>query len=185
MLALHSREHRFLFLYLLLAIGLLAGLTGWVLCRNYSFKTENVSYLSARLKREQQLFDEQKNYLPLLDSAHHAVATYRPEVTAVFMEADIDNQLSDIRRLYVRRVYTTNASDDTVRFFRAFSQVADFYRMLYQDKKILATRQANIRLLAGQLTECKLDFQAKAPAGTSAPVVSPTAAVPLVPSVSR
>lgn len=180
MLDLHSREHRFLFVYLLVATGLLAGLTSWVLCRNYSFKTENVGYLSDKLKREQQLFEEQKNYLPLLDSAHHTLATYRPEVTAVFVEADIDNQLSDIRRLYVRRVYTANASDDTVRFFRAFSQVADFYRMLYQDKKILATRQDNVRLLAGQLAECKLDFQAKAPAGTSAPVVAPAAASPQV-----
>jgi hypothetical protein len=180
MLALYSREHRFLFVYLLLATGLLAGLTCWVLCRNYSFKTENVGYLSDKLKREQQLFEEQKNYLPLLDSAHHTIAAYRPEVTAVFVEADIDNQLNDIRRLYVRRVYTTNASDDTVRFFRAFSQVADFYRMLYRDKKILATRQANVKLLAGQLAECKIDFQAKVPASSSAPVVAPTAASPLV-----
>ena len=74
MLALYSREHRFLFVYLLLATGLLAGLTCWVLCRNYSFKTENVGYLSDKLKREQQLFEEQKNYLPLLDSAHHGIA---------------------------------------------------------------------------------------------------------------
>lgn len=176
MLALHSREHRFLFVYLLLATGLLAGLTSWILCRNYSFRPENVGYL----KRQQQLFEEQKNYLPLLDSAHHAVVSYRPEITAVFVEADIENQLNDIQRLYVRRVYTANAADDTVRFFRAFRQVANFYRMLYQDKKILATRQANVKLLAGQLAECKIDFQTKAPAGASAPVVAPTAALPLV-----
>ncbi len=179
MLALYSRENRFLFVYLLLATGLLTGLTSWVLCRNHSFRTENVGYLSDKLRRQQQLFEEQKNYLPLLDSAHHTVVAYRPEVTAVFVEADIDNQLNDIRRLYVRRVYSTNAADDTVRFFRAFDQAANFYQMLYRDKKILATRQANVRLLAGQLAECKIDFQAKAPAGASAPVVAPAAAVPL------
>ena len=179
MLTLRSREHRFLFSYLLLATILLAGLAGWVLYRNYSLQTENVGYLTDKLRRQQQLFEEQKNYLPLLDSAHQAVLTYRPEVTAVFIEADIENQLSDIRRLYIRRMYTTNDADDTVRFFRAFDQVANFYRMLYLDKKILADRQSNVKSLARQLAECKIDFQAKAPAGTSAPTVAPTAALPL------
>jgi hypothetical protein len=179
MLTLHSREHRFLFSYLLLATALLAGLAGWVLYRNYSLQTENVGHLTDKLKRQQQLFEEQKNYLPLLDSAHQAIAAYRPEVTAVFMEADIENQLNDIRRLYIRRMYTTNDADDTVRFFRAFNQVADFYRMLYLDKKILADRQSNVKSLVKQLTECKIDFQAKAPSGTSAPTVAPSAALPL------
>lgn len=179
MLTLHSRENRFLFGYLLLATALLTGLAGWVLCRNYSFQTENMSYLSDKLRRQQQLFDEQKDYLPLLDSAHQEVVAYRPEITAVFLEADIENQLSDIRRLYVRRMYTTNDADDTVRFFRAFNQVANFYQMLYRDKKILATKQSSVKLLAGQLAECKIDFQAKAPAGTAAPAVAPAAALPL------
>jgi hypothetical protein len=57
--------------------------------------------------------------------------------------------------------------------------VADFYRMLYLDKKILADRQSNVKSLVKQLTECKIDFQAKAPSGTSAPTVAPSAALPL------
>lgn len=174
MLTLHSRENRFLFGYLLVATGLLTALAAWVLYRNYDFSALNAGDLSGKIKRQQQLFDEQKRNLPLLDSAHQAVVAYRPEVTAVFLEADIENQLSNIRRLYVRRLYTTNEADDTVRFFRAFDQAANFYQMIYRDKKILASKQYNAQLFAEQLADCKIGFRSKAPAGTVGPVAAPT-----------
>lgn len=180
MLTLHSREHRFLFSYLLLATGLLAGLAGWILCRNYDLQAENVGFLFEKLKRQEQVFKEQRDYLPKLDTAYRAIVAYRPEVTAVFLEADIENQLNDIRRLYVRRMYTTNTADDTTRFFRAFDQVANFYQMLYWDKKILATRQSTVKLLADQLAACKIDYNNKAPAGTVGPVVATAATLPLL-----
>ncbi|RZK62900.1 MAG: hypothetical protein EOO59_01305 [Hymenobacter sp.] len=170
--ALHySREHRFLFAYLLLATLALAGVAGWVLYHSYDFPSVNAVAMSNKIKRQQRLFEEQKRYVPLLDSAHHEVATYRPEVTAVFLEADIDNQLSDIRRLYT--------ANDTVVFFRAFDQAANFYQMLYRDKKILANQKANCRLFAGQLESCTVGFQAKAPAGTVSATVAPAAPLPL------
>ena len=167
----YSREHRFLFGYLLLATLLLAGVASWVLYHSYDFPSVNAVYISNKIKRQQRLFDEQKQYVPMLDSAHQAVATFRPEVTAVFQEADIENQISDIRRLYT--------ANDTVVFFRAFDQAADFYSMLYHDKKILSGKEANVRLFAKQLETCTVGFQAKAPAGTSSATVAPAAPLPL------
>jgi hypothetical protein len=171
---LYSREQRFLFSYLLVATCLLAGVAGWVLYHNYDFPSVNAVYLSDKIKRQQRLFNEQKQFVPLLDSAHRAVSAYRPEVTAIFLEADIENQISDIRRLY-----TTN---DTVVFFRAFDQAANFYQMLYRDKKLLATKQYNADLFAKQLDACTVGFQAKAPAGTISPTVAPDAAASPLPT---
>lgn len=179
MFTLHSRENRFLFGYLLLATGLLTALAVWVLYRSYDFSAINAGDLSGKIKRNRQLFDEQKRNLPLLDSAHQAVVAYRPEVTAIFVEADIENQLSNIRRLYVRRLYTTDEANDTVRFFRAFDQVANFYQMLYRDKKILASKQYNAQLFAEQLADCKIGFRSKAPAGTASPVATTPPGLPL------
>ncbi len=175
MLTLHSREHRFLFGYLLLATVLLAGLAGWILCRNQNFQSENVDSLSSKLKRQDQLFKDQQEALPQLDSAYQAVMDYKPKEQAVFVEADIENQLNDIRQLYVQQRRTKDEANDTVRFFRAFDQVANFYKMLYQDKKNLAAQQANVQLLAGQLAECTIDYHAK---GAAAQTVPATAALP-------
>lgn len=158
-------ERQFLLLYLLTAILLLTGLAGWVLYRTYDFPSVNVLYLSDKIKREQRLFDQQTRYLPMLDSAHRTIAAYRPEITAVFMEADIENQISDIRR-----VYTTN---DTLLFFRAFDQAANFYQMMYNDKKILSSKQFNANLFSKQLEDCALGFQPVPPAGSSIQPIQP------------
>ena len=167
---LHSREQRFLFGYLLVITGMLAGLAGWALYSNYNFPSVNAVYLADKIKREQRLFDKQQQYITQLDSAHRAVATYRPEVTALFLETDIENQISEIRQLYT--------SNDTVIFFRAFDQAADFYQMLYRDKKLLASKKANARLFAKQLEACTIGLQPKGPAVVTTPTPAPLPITP-------
>lgn len=168
----YSREYRFLFTYLLLATALLTGGAGWMLYHNYDVPAVNAVDMSNKLKRQRQVFEEQKRYLPDLDSAHRAVATYRPEVTAVFLEADIENQISIIRRRYTEH--------DTITFFRAFDQAANFYQMIYHDKKILSGKKNNVQLFAKLLEKCTIGFQATAPAGTASPTVAPATPLPLV-----
>ncbi len=163
LLGLHSREQRFLFGYLLIATGALVGLASWVLYTNYRFPSVNAIYLADKIKREQQLFDRQQPYIAQLDSAHRAIATYRPEVTALFVETDIENQLSEIRQLYT--------GNDTTAFFRAFDQAANFYQMLYRDKKLLASKKANARLFAKQLEACTVGVQPRGPVEATPPRV--------------
>jgi len=167
-------ERQFLFAYLLAGTLLLGGLAGWVLYRSYDFPTSNAVYLADRIRRQQTILQQQERYLPLLDSAHHTIATYHPAMTALFVEADIDNQIDDIRRIY--------SQNTDVASYRAFAQAADFYRMMYDDKRVLWTKQDNVILFSKQLEECEVGFQPVAAGAASAPAAAPTSQLPRFPA---
>lgn len=167
-------ERQFLFGYLLAGTLLLGGLAGWVLYHSYDFPTTNAVYLANRIRRQQTILQQQERYLPLLDSAHHTIAQYRPAMTALFVEADIDNQIDDIRRIY--------SQNTDVASYRAFAQAADFYRMMYDDKRVLWTGQANTILFSKQLEECEVGFQPVAAGTASAPATAPAGLMPRFPA---
>ena len=156
-------ERQFVLLYLLTATLVLTILGGWVLVRTYGgYPTINARLLAEKIDREQSYFEQQRRHLAIIDSAHHAIAAYHSDVTAVFIESEIEEQIKE-----VRRTYTAN---DSLLLFRAFDQTANFYQMMYRDKKLLSSKKHNISLFAKRLEDCRLGYQAApTPANPAAP----------------
>ncbi|WP_324679444.1 type VI secretion system TssO [Hymenobacter sp. GOD-10R] len=163
-LGLRFSERQILFFYLLLATLLLTGLASWGLYHAYGFPVANARSLSVEIKRNQQLFEKQQQYLYLLDSTYLAIAAYQPGIKASFVEGDIKNQIAEVRRIYsidtLQLFRTTDeVAKDSLQFFKAFEQAADFYQMMYDDKEILASKQANSELFTKELEECSISLQ--------------------------
>ncbi len=171
------RERRLQFLYLLAAIGVLTLLTSWIVFRNQNYSSDEADYLSEQIRGKEQMLKKQLAKLPLLDSAYRSIVAYRPEVNAIFVEVDIEEHLNEIRRLSAPQADGTR--------FRAFAQIADFYKMMYVDKKVVWSKQSNIGLFQKQLDDCGVGmFPGVATPGAAAPgVATPGAAV--APSTPR
>ena len=156
-------EQRIMLIYLLCATIGLTGVAGWVLAYTCGYPTVSARYLAAKMDREQQLLDQQREDVALLDSAHAAISAYHSDVTAVFVEAEIEEQIRSIRHLY-----TTN---DSLLLYRSFDQAANFCQLMYKAKQILASKKFNAELFAKRLDDCQLGYRA---APTNAPAGPPS-----------
>lgn len=119
--------------------------------RNYDSPPRNSDYLVEQISRQRQILADQQGHFILLDSTYRAILAYQPQVNAVFVEVDIEGQLADIRSL-------SGQQAEGIRF-RSFAQIADFYKMVYTDKKVLWSKQSNIQLFRKQADECELGYQ--------------------------
>jgi hypothetical protein len=160
------RERRLQFLYLLVAISVLTLLVSWIAFRNQDYSRTEANYLSEQIRGKEQMLKRQLTNLPLLDSAYRAIVAYRPEVNAIFVEVDIEEHLNEVRRLSAPQADGTR--------FRAFAQIADFYKMMYVDKKVVWSKQSNIGLFQKQLDDCSVGMFPGAAPGASAASAAPT-----------
>ncbi|TAE24135.1 MAG: hypothetical protein EAZ91_20975 [Cytophagales bacterium] len=151
MFSFSTRERQLQFLYLLGGVLALWGVASWLMTRNHDSALRNTDYLVEQISRQRQLLADQQNNFVLLDSTYRAIVAYQPQVNAVFVEVDIEGQLADIRALSGR-------TTDGIRF-RSYAQIADFYKMVYTDKKVLWSKQANIQLFRKQADECEVGYQ--------------------------
>lgn len=159
------RERRLQFIYLLAAISFLSVVVSWIAFRNKTYSSSESKYLSNQIKMKERVLKSQLDNIPLLDSAYHAIVVYRPEINAVFIEVDIEDRLNEIRRL-------SNPQSEGTRF-RTFAQIADFYKMMYLDKKLVWSKQSNISLFRKQLDDCSVGmFPGAAPASGANPSVT-------------
>ena len=161
-----TRERRLQFVYLLAATILLSLIISWVAFRNYTYRRIEHEYLSGQIDQQRAILQAQKQYLPLLDSAYRAIVAYQPQVNAVFVEVDIEDHLNDIRRL-------SDSQADGLRF-RAFGQIADFYRMMFVDKKVVWSKQTNINLFRKQLDDCGVGLTPSSGAAVTVPSTTPS-----------
>ena len=146
-----TRERRLQFAYLLGAVLALWVGASWILFRSYDRAPQNSDYLVNQISRQRQVLADQKDHFVLLDSTYKAIVAYQPQFNAVFVEVDIEGQLADIRSL-------SGQQAEGIRF-RSFAQIADFYKMIYTDKKVLWSKQANIQLFRKQADECEVGYQ--------------------------
>lgn len=159
-------ERQFVLIYLLVATLVLSSVGGWVLVRVYGgYPALNARTLAEKIKQEQNYFSQQRQYLTVLDSVHHTISAYHSDVTAVFIEADIEEQIRQVRRVY--RV------NDSLMIFKGFDQAANFYQMMYRDKKVLASKKDNIKLFVKQLEDCRLGYHPAPASAVLAPASRP------------
>lgn len=161
-----TRERRLQLLYLLGAVIGLWVVVSWIIFRSYDSPQRNTAYLVEQISRQRQILADQEGHFVLLDSAYRAIVAYQPQVKAVFVEVDIEGQLADIRAL-------SKQNSDGIRF-RSFTQIADFYKMMYTDKKVLASKKANIQLFQKQADECEIGYKRDlGPVTVTTPPASP------------
>ena len=143
-------ERRIMLIYLLSATIGLTGVAGWVLARTCGYPAVSARYMARKMDREQHLFDQQREYVELLDSTHAAITAYHSDVTAVFIEEDIEEQIRGIRHLYT--------ANDSLLLYRSFDQAANFCQLMYKAKQVLSSKKYNAALFAKRLDDCQVGY---------------------------
>ena len=71
-----------------------------------------------------------------------------------FVENDIKSSINDLANYFEsNEVFDTRKND--------YLQIAKFYRMYFEDKKIAAKKTENIKLFEQQFEECSIGFKEK------------------------
>ncbi|MCX6218234.1 type VI secretion system TssO [Spirosoma sp.] len=158
------RERRLQFMYLLAVLCLLTLFVSFIAFKSNTYSSAESKRVSSKIKQQEQILKSQIRNMPLLDSAYQSIVAFQPQVNAVFVEVEIEEHLNEIKRL-------SNPQMDNTRF-RSFGQIADFYRMMYIDKKIVWSKQSNISLFRKQLDDCSVGLISNA-TSTPGPSASP------------
>lgn len=143
----------FFYLLLLLAAGII--ILCYVFLRKYPspFSSEN-SYETILLEQKNKFEKLQTSIQPFLEKTYEKVDALPPSGIQPFTEADVKHSINEI----------ANASaDENIMDPRkeSYLQIAQFYKMYFEDKKIAGKKADNILLFEKQFTECSIGFKDK------------------------
>ena len=150
----NKREKLIHLIYLILLFLITSGGTCWFLFRNYDFRTiTQKDYVITKMDRVKEFQSAQQSSKLLVDSLYNKIKKYDPGLNAIYAENDIKFMIND---LYI--VYEKNNLDGR---YKAFQHVSDFFKMFYEDKKILWYIKQDINSFKRQLEECEAGLSDK------------------------
>lgn len=151
-----SRKEKYQYFFYLLLL-LLVGMTlfGYIFLRHYASPfTNSIGYEMQLLEQKNKFEQLQTDIQPFLKKTYDKIDALPPTGLQPFTESDIKNSINAI----------ANASaDEQVPDIRreSYLQIAQFYKMFFEDKKIAGKRADNIVLFERQFTECSIGFKDK------------------------
>lgn len=147
-MTINKREKRINLIYLILLFVVTTGGACWFIYKDYDFRIfTQKDYVISKMERVKEFQSAQQHHKPLMDSLYRKIKEFDPSLNAVYVENDIKFMIND---LHV--VYEKNNLDGR---YKAFQHVSDFFKMFYEDKKILWHIQQDIVYFQKQLEECE------------------------------
>jgi hypothetical protein len=104
------------------------------------------------LEQKNKFARQQLIVFPLLETAYKKISILKQETPQPFAENDIKNSINDVANCF-ENVEIYDIRKD------GFLQIAQFYKMYFEDKKIAAKKAENIALFQRQFEECSIGFK--------------------------
>jgi hypothetical protein len=148
-----EKYQHFFYLLLLAAIGTV--LLYFVFLKHYSSPFSNSIAYEMQIMEQKNDFEKlQTDIQPFLEKTFNKIAALPTSALQPFAEADIKSSINQI----------ANASaNDKVQDTRkeSYLQIAMFYKLYFEDKKLTGKKADNIALFEKQFTECSIGFKDK------------------------
>ena len=148
-----EKHQHFFYLLLLLVAG--AVLLYFIFLRQFASPFgNNIGFEMQLLEQKKQFEKMQADIQPFLEKTFNKIDALPPSGLQAFTEADIKNSINQI----------ANASEnDKVQDIRkeSYLQIAQFYKIYFEDKKIAGKKADNILLFEKEFTECNIGFKDK------------------------
>jgi hypothetical protein len=151
--SLSKREKRYQFIYLL-GMSLLAALVfGIIILYKFDYPFSGADTLEIQMLEQKNKFAQQQLIVsPLLETSYKKISILREETPQPFAENDIKNSINDVANCFENvNIYDTRKE--------GYLQIAQFYKMYFEDKKIAAKKSENIVLFQKQFEECSIGFK--------------------------
>ena len=154
-ISLSKRERRYQFFYLLGMLLVVLLVSGFVFLRKFQSPFTQTDVMDIQLLAQKNKFSEQQQIVePLLKNTFTKISILKVEKPQPFVENDIKSSINDLANYFQsNEVFDTRKND--------YLQIAKFYRMYFEDKKIAAKKTENIKLFEQQFEECSIGFKEK------------------------
>jgi CRISPR/Cas system CSM-associated protein Csm3 (group 7 of RAMP superfamily) len=153
--SLSKRERTYQFFYLFFMLLTALAVLSFLLLREFNSPFSETDTLELQMLSQKNKFAKQQNVVePLLTTTYTKIDLLKPEELQPFTENDIKNSINDVANAFSNvDVYDPRKE--------AYLQIAQFYKMYFEDKKMVAKKTENIKLFEQQFEECSIGFKDK------------------------
>lgn len=106
------------------------------------------------LEQKAEFDQHQKVILPIMDSTYTMITKLTDEAPQPFVENNIFVGVNDLNSYFKGYDIVDTRKD-------AYPQIAKFYKMYFEDKKIISTTSDDIKRFEKQVEECRIGFKDK------------------------
>ena len=154
-ISLSKREKHYQFIYLLGMLILTLVVCGIITLRKYESPFSGTDVLEVQMLAQKNKFSKQQSVVaPLLKTTYTKVNILNLETPQPFAENDIKNSINEVANSFENVEIYDSRKD-------GYAQIAQFYKMYFEDKKIAAKKSENILLFQKQFEECSIGFKDK------------------------
>ncbi|MCS3529779.1 type VI secretion system transmembrane protein TssO [Chryseobacterium sp. JUb7] len=154
-ISLSKKEKHYQFIYLILMLAAAIVFLSVIFLKGFESPFSDEDVISIRNLEEKSKFDQQQKFTyKLLDSTFSQIKRLTDEAPSPFEEDRIMNGINDVANYYAR-----NNTLDIRK--EAYPQIANFYKMYFDDKKIISSKTENIKKLEKQFEDCSIGFKEK------------------------
>lgn len=156
-ITLSKKERHYQFLYLILMLFAALIFLGIIFLKGFESPFSDEDIISVRNLEEKAKFDQQQKYsYKTLDSTFSMINKLTAEAPQPFVENNIMYGINDIANYF-------NNGNGTIMDIRkdAYPQIAKFYKMYFDDKKVISSKSENIKSFEKQFEECSIGFKEK------------------------
>ncbi|RMZ58867.1 hypothetical protein D1632_14940 [Chryseobacterium nematophagum] len=156
-ITLSKKEKQYQFLYLVLMLFAALLFLSVIFLKGFESPFSDEDIISVQNLEEKVKFDhQQKIGQRLLDSTFLQVDRLKTdEIVQPFVENNIMYGINDIANYFQNKPGSADVRKE------AYPQLAEFYKMYFEDKKILSTRTEDIKRFEKQIEECRIGFKDK------------------------
>ncbi|SHK46052.1 type VI secretion system transmembrane protein TssO [Chryseobacterium polytrichastri] len=154
-ITLSKKERHYQFLYLILMLFAAIVFLGIIFLKGFESPFSDEDIISVQNLEQKAKFDQQQKATQrVLDSTFMQINRLTNEVPQPFEENNIMNGINDVANSF------ENANIFDIRK-EAYPQIAKFYKMYFNDKKIISSKTENIKSFVKQFDECSIGFKEK------------------------
>lgn len=154
-ITLSKKEKHYQFFYLILMLIAALIFLGVIFLKGFQSPFSDEDVIAIRNLEQKAKFDQQQKFTQRLqDSTFTQIGKLTDEVPQPFVENNIMYGINDIANYY--------QNNDVVDIRKeAYPQIAKFYKMYFEDKKIISTTTEDIKEFEKQVEECRIGFKDK------------------------
>ncbi|ANF49686.1 hypothetical protein A0O34_03630 [Chryseobacterium glaciei] len=154
-ITLSKKERHYQFLYLVLMLFAALIFLGIIFLKGFESPFSDEDVISVQNLEQKAKFDQQQKVTQrVLDSTFTQINRLTNEVPQPFEENNIMNGINDVANSF------ENANVLDIRK-EAYPQIAKFYKMFFDDKKVISSKTENIKNFEKQFEECSIGFKEK------------------------
>lgn len=155
-ITLSKKERHYQFLYLIVMLFAALIFLGIIFLKGYDSPFSDEDIVSVQSLEEKAKFDQkQKQSFKVLDSTFSMINRLTDEGPQPFEENNIVYGINDVVSFFQNGENINDIRKD------AYPQIAKFYKMYFNDKKVVSSKTENIKSFEKQFDECSIGFKEK------------------------